>query len=389
VKTLGWPAVAGARPEAEALIREARQRQRKRRWLVAVTASAVVAVAVTIVDVGGGPPLHRPAAQDHPPPSRTAMQTLRVDWRDKVPAGVASITLADGSLWVAGFGAVTRIDPMSGRLIARISTPRAGDSPDVISFNGSIWVSSGGFGDSVGTLYKIDPSSNTVAMKFRTPGQPTSLTAGAGRLWVDIFGNGGDALRPFDPRTGTFLPVIVTSVQGVGPPAFGLGSVWITSDGAQVWRIDPADMRASRFWPRPSSPVQPSSNLGQPGQVAIAQGSVWITFGTEIGRFDPATGRLESTLTVAKADGVVLQPGGTSVWALMQTGSSDPDIYLPDPRQPGRIGRIDPRTGAFAGSMVDIGSSGGYDSLAASPTMAWVGDRYNSIVIAVASAPAG
>jgi hypothetical protein len=56
-------------------------------------------------------------------------------------------------------------------VIARIST-RTLQVPDVIGFDGRIWISSGGFGDNPGTLYEIDPLANTVERAFRVPGQP-------------------------------------------------------------------------------------------------------------------------------------------------------------------------------------------------------------------------
>jgi hypothetical protein len=37
------------------------------------------------------------------------------------------------------------------------------------------------------------------------------------------------------------------------------------------------------------------------------------------------------------------------LWVLLQTGSSSSNLYLPYPSQPGRVGRIDLRTGRFAG----------------------------------------
>jgi hypothetical protein len=386
MRTIERRTYGSACPPAEALIREARQRQRKRRLVIAVTSTAITAVALTVAGIGGAGPARRSGNDDRLAPGAAA-QTLRVDWRSKVASGTVSVILADGSLWIAGFGAVARMDPVTGRLVARISTPRTRELTDVVSFGGRIWVSSGGFGDSTGTLYEIDPSGSKVARTFAVPGQPSAMAGGAGLLWVDVFGRDGDALQPFDPRTGRFLPEVVGSFQGVGRPAFGLGAVWVTSDGEQVWRIDPRTMRALAFWPRPSAAGQQTSSLGQPGQVTTSGGSVWIVFGTEIGRFDPATGRLERTLAVHHAEGVDLQPAGSVLWMLMRTGSTSPDIYLPDPRQPGRVGRIDPRTTGFAGPPAAIGFSAGYDSLAASETLAWVADFANSTITAVTSAP--
>jgi len=103
-------------------------------------------------------------------------------------------------------------------------------------------------------------------------------------------------------------------------------------------------------------------------------------------RSRPGTGQLEQQLSVTKTEGTILQASASQIWVLLQTGSSSPNIYLPDRSQPGRVGRIDPRTGAFTGKDLKIGSSGGYDSFAAGPTMAWVGDFASSTVTAIGHA---
>lgn len=385
MRTIEQPAATSG-PEVEALIREARRRQRKRRWLIALIVTAVVAVAVTIAGIGGGRPTQRSRARDRSTPVGAATQALRIRWRVEVAAGVASVTLADGSLWVAGFGAVTRLDPLSGRVIARISVPTL-QVPDVIGFDGRIWVSSGGFAYNPGTLYEIDPLADKVARAFRVPGQPSHMTGGGGYLWVNVFETEGQVLRPFNPRTGRFLPAIFTSFDNNNEPSYGFDSLWGSSavPVAIIWRLDPRTMRTSQFWPRQSSPAQPLSSLTQPVMVTAWHGWVWAAFDGGVARFDPATGMLEHTVTISKAEGVLLQASGSALWVLMQTGSSSADSYLPDPRQPGRVARIDPRTGAFDGAPIAIGASAGYDSFAASATMAWVGDRDNSTVIAVSS----
>jgi hypothetical protein len=372
--------------DVEALIREARRRQRKRRWLIALVVTAVVAIVVTLAGIGGGRPTQRSRARDHSAPVGAATQTLRIRWRVTVAAGVASVTLADGSLWVAGFGAVTRLDPLSGRTIARISVPTL-QIPDVIGFDGRIWVSSGGFAYNPGTLYEIDPLSGKVARAFRVPGQPSHMTGGGGYLWVNVDETEGQVLRPFNPRTGNFLPGIFTSFDNNNEPSYGLDSLWGSSAEpvAVIWRLDPSTMQTSQFWPRQSSPAQPLSSLTQPEMVIAWHGWVWAAFDGGVARFDPATGKLEHALPITKTEGVLLQAGGSALWVLMQTGSSSLDSYLPDPRQPGRVALIDRQTGAFAGAPIAIGSSAGYDSFAANATMAWVGDRDDSTVIAVSS----
>lgn len=388
MKTREQVPAASAGREAEALIEQARRRQRRRYWVIAVGVAAVVAVALAVLASAGGGTRGRFVAQGGKrPPGASAAPKIGVRWQAKVPAGVVSMKAAYGSLWVTGFGAVTRLDPDSGRVAARIPTPLTGELSDVASLGGRIWVSSGNPGRRAGVLYQIDPATNRVTRTLSVPGQPTAMTAGGGDLWVDISGNGGLELRPFDPRTATFGRPVVATMEQLGRPAYGLGSVWVTSaePWGRLWKIDPTTLRASVLLQTPSAPGQPLYGAGGPDGVTTAAGSVWLSFvnATEIARVNPATGGLEQQLLVTKTEGTILQASTGQVWALFRTGSSSPNVYLPDRSQPGRVGRIDPLTSAFVGKDVKIGYSAGYDTFAASPAMAWVGDFYNSTVTAI------
>jgi len=378
---------------AEALIEQARRRQRRRHWVIALAAAAVLAAVLAVLAGAGGGTRERFGGHGGKlPPVAGAAPKLGVRWRAKVPAGVVSMTAAYGSLWVTGIGAVTRMDPASGHLAARIPTPLTGQLSDVASLGGTIWVSSGNPSRRVGVLYQIDPATNRALRTVPAPGEPLAMTAGGGYLWVDIYHNGLE-LRPFDPRTTTFLRPVVSTPAAVvmgqlGRPAYGLGSVWVTSGLSRIWKINPKTMRATVLLQTPSAPGLPLYSSGGPAGVTTAGGSVWAGFGnaTEIARVNPATGRLEQQLFVTHTEGTFLQAATSQIWVLFQTGSSSPNVYLPDRSQPGRVGRIDPRTGAFTGKDLKLGSSGGYDSFAASPAMAWVGDFSNSTVTAVGNA---
>src|SRR5262245_5606219 len=386
------PAESAGR-EAEALIEQARRRRRRRRWAIALAVAAVLAGVLAVLAGAGGGTRDRSGGHGGKlPPVAGAAPRLGVQWRAKVPAGVVSMTAAYGSLWVTGLGALTRMDPASGQVAARILTPLTGQWSDVAGLGGTIWVSSGNPSRRAGVLYQIDPATNRVLRAVPAPGQPLAMTAGGGYLWVDIYRNGLE-LRPFDPRTTTFLrPVVSTPVAVItgqlGRPAYGLGSVWVPSGLSRIWKIGPKTMRATVLLQTPSAPGLPLYSSGGPAAVTTAGGSVWAGFGnaTEIARVNPATGALEQQLFVTHTEGTILQATTGQIWVLFQTGSSSGYLYLPDRSQPGRVGRIDPRTGAFTGRDLKLGHSGGYDSFAASPAMAWVGDLSNSTVTAIGAA---
>jgi hypothetical protein len=371
-------------PGVEVLIKEARRRQRRRRRVIAAAVGTLLAVVVPAIVSTGGGAIRRPETPAQEPSKAGAVAQLNVRWRTKVTAGVVSMTLANGSLWVAGIGAVTRMDATSGLVIARIATPRTRELSDVASLDGMIWVSSGGFGDNAGVLYGIDPVTNRIARTVSVPGQPSAMTAGDGYLWIDVYQDGPE-LRPFDPRTGRFLPPVISTTEDLGPAAYGLGSVWVASavPAGYVWRIDPKTMRTVVFLQTPG-PAGILQTPAGPDEIVTQAGSLWISlFNAEIARVSPATGRLEQQIFVRKTEGMILVGTGHELWALLQTGSSSPDVYLPDPAQPGRVGRIDTRTGSFEGQDLTIGDSGGYESFVATQANAWVGDSDNSAVIAI------
>src|SRR5215469_5576737 len=149
--------------EAEALIEQARRRRRRRHWVIALALAAVLAVVLAVVAGAGGGAGGRLRVQGGKrPPGASAAPRLGVRWRARVPAGVVSMTAAYGSLWVAGIGAVTRMEPASGQVTARIPTPLTGELSDAASLGGTIWVSSGTTSRHAGVLYQIDPATNRV-----------------------------------------------------------------------------------------------------------------------------------------------------------------------------------------------------------------------------------
>lgn len=373
----------GRLPPAPGALVLDRRRRRPRRWRRGGAGLIAAAALVIGAGVGAGDSNRAPVEAGKRSPGSTPAVSLRISWRRAVPAGVVSLTLADGSLWITGIGAVTRMDPASGQLTARISAPGIRELSDVVSFDGGIWISSGGFSDR-GFLDEIDPATNRVVRTFPLPAQPSYLAAGGGYLWADAYSTFPDLLR-FDPRTGTFRSVVALAGVELYAPAYGLGSVWVSSGSGQVWRIDPVTLQAFQFWPGPATRASAASLIA-PDKIAVADGSVWISFTSEkVGRFNPATGTMMHAVAFRNGEGVVLRASAGAVWVLLGTGSSSPWEYLPDRAQPGRVVRLNPRTGTAVGPAVAIGASGGYYSVAASATTAWVGDFGTSTVIAVAT----
>jgi streptogramin lyase len=99
----------------------------------------------------------------------------------------------DGALWVAGFGAVSRLDPATGHVEDRIPTPGTGDYSSIAVGYASVWVTAGGGG---GTVYRIDPSTNRVKATVHVGASVQGIAVGARRIWVTRVSRGpGEVIR--------------------------------------------------------------------------------------------------------------------------------------------------------------------------------------------------
>ena len=113
-----------------------------------------------------------------------------------------SLAVGMDSVWVLGHkdGVVVRVDTMSNQVLARIRlggphTFGTGIYPSILVSHGAVWVtelrarwSSGIIGPTIerlpGTLWKIDPRTNTVAARIEIEADPKSMTAQGGFIWV-------------------------------------------------------------------------------------------------------------------------------------------------------------------------------------------------------------
>jgi hypothetical protein len=97
------------------------------------------------------------ARADSPPPRSCALRPVLAG-RTRVASGAVALAAGFGSLWVSGFGSVSRLDPATGRAIARIRAPGTGDYSRTATGARSLWVTATG----KGVVYPIDPRSDRV-----------------------------------------------------------------------------------------------------------------------------------------------------------------------------------------------------------------------------------
>ena len=180
------------------------------------------------------------------------------------------------------------------------------------------------------------------------------IRAGLGSVWKM---EDSGVLLQIDPRTRHVTDSIAVGVNP-GDVAIGAGAVWITDKNSQtLLRISPQYGEITRI----PLPAQGLSSPDVGGGVAVGAGSVWVAEGlSRIVRIDPASGRVESTVSVPDAREVAFGDG--AIWV----GASDTGVLT----------KVDPRTGAVVATarigpwICCIAVGGGY-VWAASDTGIW------------------
>jgi streptogramin lyase len=173
---------------------------------------------------------------------------------------------------------------------------------------GAVWVSD----NNSGTIYKIDPETNSVAMTIpadflASNEQAGEIGAGEGAVWA-ITGSGDhQVLRRYSPQTGAeqaAIPLPSPSARGL---VVDFGSVWVLgSREEQLYRIDPN-----------INQIMTTTDLNsRPVTLASGEGAVWVreVDGT-VQRIDGSSGKLVATFATDAADGSGdMVVGGGSVW---------------------------------------------------------------------------
>lgn len=199
---------------------------------------------------------------------RTGRQLARIDG---VGLHAEAVVATPQAIWVAsigpwttnrhgeiaptGQGIVTRIDPRTNRIVARIPVGRGPGGLAVGA--GSVWVVNSRGLDASRSLTRIDPRTNRVAATIRlnrllagiTVADGSVLIVNPGRLLrgggLDM--SGGTLIR-IDPQTEK---VVFRRLPGSSRPAaitFARGHLWIGSPGnGYVLRVNPKTMEQTRI----------------------------------------------------------------------------------------------------------------------------------------------
>ena len=142
-------------------------------------------------------------------------------------AGPSWLASGAGSLWVGvpNLSAVVRIDPRTGTVTATIPIRDGGVCGRLSVDDDAVWVASGLCGD--GALTRIDPATNQVVARITSPrwNSVFTQTTGPGSVWLATDGG------PFevDPATDEVVGrlALAGDLSFGGDLAVGQGSLWI------------------------------------------------------------------------------------------------------------------------------------------------------------------
>jgi len=238
--------------------------------------------------------------------SRIDPRTSRVVRTIPTDASPAGLAVAAGSLWVANSDAATisRIDSRYNRPVETIPIrgPTGWGVSAAASGLGSVWVAHLG-----GTVSRIDPRSRRVVARIVVGNEPRALAVGAGAVWVANAWWDGTVSR-IDRSN------VVTEEIPVGPGAValaaGAGAVWVANAlDDTVLRIDPA-----------TSAIKATIAVGKrPGGIAVGAGAVWVTGSGDgtILKIDPDTNEVVDTIRVG-SNPVGVAASAETVWVTAQ-----------------------------------------------------------------------
>jgi len=222
-----------------------------------------------------------------------------------------------GSVWQTDYenNAVLRIDPASGKVLAKI--PVGLQPLGVVVTAGAVWVAN----EHSGSVTRIDPATNkvvaTIPINSPDSAGPQIMTAAPGGVWVGV------------PNMGSVVRIdAATNKVGLVVPFDG----YVASDGGQVWLAVDAGIdglaQAIRIDPDSGKVITAVDLEQDPGEcgLAVGLGSVWVATGG-LTRIDPEKGRIVGRLDLGDDCGNLIVAGG-AVWSAAE-GTSYVDRISP------------------------------------------------------------
>jgi len=199
--------------------------------------------------------------------------------------GPHAVTTAAGSVWVGSdgppdlAGSVTRVDPAGGAVLADIRLPGANGALDMAATADAVWV------EAQATMVRVDPVSNkftatiTTGTTFVCGGmvsEPSAVWVAGGALNC----GGGVDLARIDPGSNNIVADVRIQRQAAEDVALGLGAVWAVTSGKPTYlaRIDQTSNAVTGTMPLGSRPN---------ARMAVGGGAVWVASAGEVIRLEP------------------------------------------------------------------------------------------------------
>ena len=311
-------------------------------------AALLVGLALVVLVASVAPGLLARRTQQPPVPT---VGTPVVPGRPVVAARIrldrpfGDVDVGFGATWVAGQGALLRIDLQTNRVVAMIPTPLTGGNASIAVGEGAVWVTSG---QANGVVYRVDPAANRVTAAIAVPGGALGIVVAAGTVWVTQYlpepDHGRGVVARIDARTNRLRsPVEVPNEPGA--IRYGLDAIWVTSR-----------FTVSRIDPRSGAVTQPLHRVGNVR--AVGGGSLWGTFANDaddagVQLVDPGTGRVVATVRIPCC--VEMAFGLGTLWV---AGFEEPTITSggdePAKVKPGKLYRIDPTNNRVLGRPLPL-----------------------------------
>ena len=286
----------------------------RRRGLVVGAAALVLAgaavAAIVLVTQGGAE--NATAVAD--PQSDVFLSTKTGRIVDVAPVrDTVGVRFGAGSFWsVSAEGALTRLDPTTGDIVATIGLGILKPGGLAIG-KGSVWVT-----DAYSpTLLRVDPRVNAVVDRFRLPTKSVVSTlsggvaVGAGSVWVGHGAfNPGAWVERLDSATGHVQHRFSILGGDANAVAFGDGAVWVGSQAAgELRKIDPRTNTIAF-----TKPLRPQTNLCC---VAVGGGFAWAALNPagDLWKLAP-DGRLVETVELPGAVKNISYAAG-ALWAAL------------------------------------------------------------------------
>jgi streptogramin lyase len=284
------------------------------------------------------------AARADPPAPRPCALRPVLAGRTRVVTGAVALAAGFGSLWVSGFGSVTRVDPVTGRVIARIRTPGTGDHTQLATGVGSLWVTAAGNG----VVYRIDPRRDRINATVRLGEPVLGIAYGAGRVWVTQLRHGVGRLIAIDPRTDRATGQPIQVGPGPGQVLYARHALWVQNTSpASVVRVDPRTRRVKTLID--TTPLAPGAT--GPGAIGVSHDSLWSTANGSLTRVDPSSGQTRSRVPLPRGVAIVFAHGRG--WVLSYPRSSSTTVFDPIPGT-AVLWQIDPNTGRVLGGPLRL-----------------------------------